>query len=64
MQKSIVFYLIITIIFWGTAPIFDKAALRGANPLLGTLLRGIIVGLLMILAAAVSGNIKSLFLFY
>ena len=52
--------LILTVVFWGTAPIFDKAALKGGDPLLGTILRGMFIGLVMTLFGLFTGKFREL----
>jgi transporter family protein len=61
-QEATMFYvfLILTILFWGIAPVFDKAAVNTGDPLLGTVLRGITVGVLMLAALLASGRAKEL----
>jgi bacterial/archaeal transporter family protein len=54
--------LLATIILWGTAPIFDKAALRQADPMLGTILRGIFIGIIMFFTLIFSGKTKQILL--
>ena len=54
--------LALTIIFWGTAPILDKAALKaGGDPFLGTILRGLFLGVMMTVTALLFGKVKPLF---
>ncbi len=57
---DVILLLILTVIFWGTAPIFDKAALKGGDPLLGTILRGMFIGLVMMLFGLFSGKFREL----
>lgn len=52
--------LLLTVILWGIAPIFDKAALNSGSPIAGTLLRGIVVGAMMLLFALLSGKAKEI----
>jgi transporter family protein len=52
--------LLLTLLFWGAAPIFDKAALKDGGPFLGTVLRGISVGVIMLVIVTASGRTKEL----
>ncbi len=40
-------YIILTVLLWGLAPILDKVALKGANPLAGIFVRTIVVFVLV-----------------
>jgi transporter family protein len=53
-------FLILTILFWGIAPVFDKAAVNTGDPLLGTMLRGITIGVLMLCTLLVTGKGREL----
>jgi bacterial/archaeal transporter family protein len=53
-----IIFLLLTIILWGIAPIFDKAALRDADPFLGTAVRGIFIGAGMLILLIFSGKAK------
>ena len=56
------FYLILlTVLFWGIAPIFDKAAVNKGDPFIGVILRGITIGIAMVMAALLSGKVKDIF---
>jgi len=59
-MDTIKIMVILTVILWGVAPIFDKAALRGATPLDGTIIRGMVVGLIMIFVALFAGKFKAI----
>lgn len=37
------FFIALTVLFWGTASIFDKIALKEANPMAGIVIRSIMV---------------------
>ena len=53
--------LVLTILFWGIAPIFDKAALKaGGDPFMGTALRGMFVGIAMLTTTLVAEKMKPL----
>ncbi|MBN1822998.1 MAG: EamA family transporter [Endomicrobiales bacterium] len=52
-------FIILTVILWGIAPIFDKYALKLGEPFTGTLFRGISVGLLMAVVLVASGKLKA-----
>jgi bacterial/archaeal transporter family protein len=55
------FLIFLTVIFWGAAPIFDKAALKaGGDPLLGTIVRGFFLGFAMLFTALLAGKVKPL----
>lgn len=36
-------FIVLTVLFWGLAPLFDKIALREASPLLGLIIRSVAV---------------------
>ncbi|HEC69675.1 MAG TPA: hypothetical protein ENI31_05285 [Candidatus Omnitrophica bacterium] len=42
-------FIVLTVLFWGAAPIFDKVALREAYPLSGLIIRSIAVFLSLII---------------
>ncbi len=52
--------LALTILCWGIAPIFDKAALRRGDPFLGMALRGVIIGICMLAVLLLSGKAKEI----
>ena len=55
------FYLLLTVIFWGSAPIFDKYVLsKGLSPLIVTTVRSIVLALMLGAAVAVSGRYEGL----
>lgn len=60
-MSEVVFYLVLTVILWGIAPIFDKGALRSGSPLAGVFLRSMVIGVVMTLIALFSGRIKDVF---
>lgn len=57
MELLLVF---LTILFWGTAPLFEKIALRHGDPLVGTIIRGLTVGILMIPLLFMNGKLKAM----
>ncbi|OGS20601.1 MAG: hypothetical protein A2252_00965 [Elusimicrobia bacterium RIFOXYA2_FULL_39_19] len=57
-----VFFLVLTIILWGAAPIFDKIGLQNTKSVMtATIFRGLIVGMLILLIGIFSGKYKELF---
>jgi transporter family protein len=52
--------LVLTILFWGIAPIFDKAALRDGTPLNGTIVRGLTVGIIMLAVMPIGGRTRAI----
>lgn len=52
---QVILLAVIAAIFWGTAPVFDKAALRTATPITGVVIRSIVIALAMLSLLLVSG---------
>lgn len=52
--------LLLTVLFWGAAPIFDKAALKKCDPVTGAVIRGLAIGLAMIIIGLFFGKFKGL----
>ena len=52
--------LILTVVLWGIAPIFDKAGLQGTSPFVGAIFRNASVGVIMIAVALFSGKTKEI----
>lgn len=59
MSKVIVL-IILTAIFWGSAPIVEKIGLSKSTPLVGVTIRSIIVSIFLLLYLMLKGNISSL----
>jgi transporter family protein len=60
MAKESIFLVFLTIIFWGIAPILDKAALKNAAPMIGLIIRGLAIGLVMLAALLTGKNLKTI----
>ena len=60
MEKTTVILVFLTIVFWGIAPILDKAALKNAGPMIGLIIRGLAIGLVMLAALLTGKNLKTL----
>ncbi|MCB4791127.1 MAG: EamA family transporter [Elusimicrobia bacterium] len=61
MEKTTILLVLLTIVFWGIAPILDKAALKNASPMIGLIVRGLSIGLFMLAALVTGKNIKNMF---
>ena len=48
--------IILTVLFWGLAPIFDKIALKDAHPLSGLLVRSVAVLAILLLSSVFINN--------
>ena len=57
MSGILIFF---TVIFWGIAPIIDKAALKNSTPFIGMVVRGIFIGITMSLIFLFSGRMKDI----
>ncbi|MFH1368930.1 MAG: EamA family transporter [Elusimicrobiota bacterium] len=55
-----IFFIILTVVFWGVAPILDKTALKSGDPYIGTIIRGIVIGITVILIMLIGGKAKEL----
>ncbi len=53
-------FIIITVVFWGTSPIFEKTALKSISPAEGVLLRSIVIMIFMAAFVGISGNYDGL----
>ncbi len=58
---AIVIFLILTVFFWGMAPIFDKIGLKGTDVLSALTFRSIVVTLFLLLATLVCKKADALF---
>lgn len=57
---SFYFYLLLTVLFWGAAPIFDKIVLRSLSPVLATMMRSILLATMFTGFVFASGQTKGL----
>jgi transporter family protein len=55
------FLLILTIIFWGTAPILDKIALNKGTPLQGLVIRSAAIMIVLCVGLLLTGRFKEAF---
>ena len=60
-MTQVIFYLILTVLLWGIAPIFDKGALRDGSPLAGVFLRSMVIGIAVTFIGLLSGRLKEAF---
>lgn len=54
---------LITAVIWGTAPLFEKAGLRGVDPVIGVMIRGLGVTVCIILFLLFSGGFNQIMSF-
>ncbi|MBU2567247.1 MAG: EamA family transporter [Elusimicrobia bacterium] len=63
MSSTVIMLLVVTSILWGVAPIFDKMALSsGITPFQGTAVRNMIIAVILMISALLTGKATSLFL--
>lgn len=55
------FFLILTILAWGTTPILEKAALKGTNPLAGLFIRNAVAFFVFLLFFVFTGRLKNIY---
>ncbi len=55
------FFLILTILAWGTTPILEKAALKGASPLAGLFVRNAVAFFVFLLFFVFTGRLKNIY---
>ncbi len=60
MKISPFFYALATMICWGSAPLFGKAAMLRIDPWVGLSMRSFIIGLIMVIWVLVSGHTSQL----
>lgn len=53
-------FVALTVLFWGIAPIFDKAALKNGDPYLGIIIRGLAIGLSMLVVMLIGSKAKDI----
>ncbi len=55
------FFLILTILAWGTTPILEKSALKGANPLSGLFIRNAVAFFVFLFFFIFTGRLKNVY---
>jgi bacterial/archaeal transporter family protein len=50
--------LLLTVFFWGIAPIFDKEALKTADPYSGMVIRGAVIGIASVILGIFGGKFQ------
>ncbi|OAG27944.1 EamA family transporter [Thermodesulfatator autotrophicus] len=59
MSSKAIFLWLLTIFFWGSAPLLERMALKGMSPLLALALRTGFAAILLVLAVLIGGEYKS-----
>lgn len=59
-MSKVIILIILTAIFWGSAPIVEKIGLSESTPIIGVTVRSIVVSIFLLLYLLIKGNIKSL----
>lgn len=58
----IIFWLLLlTVVVWGAAPIFDKLAVQNTSPFLGNIFRSFTIMVVMIMITSLTGELKEIF---
>ncbi len=60
MEGKVVALWLLTLLFWGSAPLFEKIGLRGTDPLLALTLRTGVAALILVLATLLSGKFSGM----
>ena len=60
MTGRVLFFVILTVMFWGATPVLEKIGLRNADPLIGVTIRSLAVTIALIGYVIIAGRVKDL----
>ncbi len=57
---EVIFWAVLTILFWGAAPVLEKAALAKANPFVAVTVRTIAISIIVFIGALFTGQFSKM----
>jgi len=60
MTPRVLFFILLTVILWGTTPVLEKIGLRQTDPLIGVTIRSIAVTIALLGYVVIAGRFKDL----